>query len=160
MSQFPQGGTSGGHSGGGTPRLNPLGAGGPAPASTPAASPNPSSTSNPSPVPVTPSGPSPAGAPASPLAPASSKIRTFDQKLIGSRHEDKWQRTPNSTGHGAIHVKSFHCKLTDESLHYLDQQVNEWLDAHPQYEVKFVTTSIGEWTGKLKEPNLIVQVWV
>lgn len=95
-----------------------------------------------------------------PAVQPSSKIRTFDQKLMGSRHEDKWQRTPNATGHGAIHVKSFHCKLTDESLHYLDQQVNEWLDAHPQYEVKFVTTSIGEWTGKLKEPNLIVQVWV
>ena len=92
--------------------------------------------------------------------PPASKIRTFDQKLMSARHEDKWQRTPNATGHGAIHVKSFHCKLTEESLHYLDQQVNEWLDAHPQYEVKFVTTSIGEWTGKLKEPNLILQVWV
>jgi len=26
--------------------------------------------------------------------------------------------------------------------------------------VKFVTSAIGEWTGKLKEPNLIVMVWV
>lgn len=87
------------------------------------------------------------------------KIRAFTQSL-GSSHEDKWNRTPNTTGTGAIHVKSFHCKLTGDSLTYLDQQVNEWLDAHPQYEVKMVTTSIGEWTGKLKEPNLIVNVWV
>ncbi len=106
-----------------------------------------SSSSTPQPSP--PTGPQPV-----------SKIRTFDQKLISGRHEDKWQRTPNATGHGAIHVKSFHCKLTEESLHYLDQQVNEWLDAHPQYEVKFVSSTIGEWTGKLKEPNLILQVWV
>jgi len=90
---------------------------------------------------------------------ASSKIRAFAQSL-GSSHEERWSRTPNTTGTGAIHVKSFHCKLTGDSLTYLDQQINEWLDAHPQYEVKMVTTSIGEWTGKLKEPNLIVNVWV
>jgi hypothetical protein len=91
---------------------------------------------------------------------ASSKIRTFEQKLGAGRHEDKWTRTPNLTGSGAIHVKSFHCRLTGDSLEFLDQQVNEWLDAHPQYEVKMVTTSVGMWSGKLKEPNLIVNVWV
>lgn len=91
---------------------------------------------------------------------APSKIRTFEQKLRSIRHEDNWNRTPNSTGTGAIHVKSFHCKLTGDSLDFIDQQINEWLDAHPQYEVKLVTTSIGIWTGKLKEPNLIVNVWV
>lgn len=88
------------------------------------------------------------------------KIRTFEQKLRSLRHEDTWSRTPNANGTGAIHVKSFHCKLTGDSLEFIDQQINEWLDAHPQYEVKTVTTSIGTWTGKLKEPNLIVNVWV
>jgi len=88
------------------------------------------------------------------------KIQTFEQKLSSIRHEDSWQRTPNSNGTGAIHVKSFHCKLTGDSLEFLDRQINEWLDAHPQYEVKFVTSSIGTWTGKLKEPNMIVNVWV
>ncbi len=88
------------------------------------------------------------------------KIHTFEQKLRSIRHEDQWERTPNANGTGAIHVKSFHCKLTGDSLEFLDQQVNEWLDAHPQYEVKFVTSSIGIWTGKLKEPNMIINVWV
>jgi len=91
---------------------------------------------------------------------SSSKIRTFQQNLGGKRHEDSWQRTPNVTGSGAIHMKSFHCKLTGDSLTFLDQQINEWLDDHPQYEVKMVTTSVGDWTGKMKEPNLIVNVWV
>lgn len=91
---------------------------------------------------------------------AASKIRAFDQGLGNRRHEDNWNRSPNVTGTGAIHVKSFHCKLTGDSLDFLDEQINEWLDAHPQYEVKFVTTSVGEWTGKAKEPNLIVNVWV
>ncbi|MFK7758660.1 MAG: hypothetical protein AB8C13_01795 [Phycisphaerales bacterium] len=89
-----------------------------------------------------------------------SKITTFEQKLNNSRHEDSWTRSPNATGMGAIHVKSFHCRLTGDSLEFLDRQINEWLDAHPQYEVKMVTSSMGVWSGKLKEPNLIVNVWV
>lgn len=108
------------------------------------------------PLPITPAprpGPAPTDA-------GSPRIRALDQKLGGMRHEDSWKRSPNSTGTGAIHVKSFHCKLTGDALENLDRQVNEWLDAHPQYEVKFVTTTVGEWTGKLKEPNLIMQVWV
>jgi hypothetical protein len=108
------------------------------------------------PLDLTPQEPAPVAA----TSGGSSKIRTFEQKLGGGKHEDSWNRTPNATGTGAIHVKSFHCKLTGDSLDFLDQQVNEWLDAHPQYEVKFVTTAIGTWTGKLKEPNLIVNVWV
>ncbi len=95
-----------------------------------------------------------------PDADAPPKIRAFEQKLTGGKHEDSWTRSPNVTGTGAIHVKSFHCKLTGESLEFLDKQVNEWLDAHPQYEVKLVTSTVGEWMGKLKEPNLIIQVWV
>lgn len=91
---------------------------------------------------------------------APPKIHTFEQKLRSIKHEDSWNRTPNSTGTGAIHVKSFHCKLTGDSLEFIDQQINEWLDAHPQYEVKFVTSSIGTWTGKSKEPNMIINVWV
>ncbi len=91
--------------------------------------------------------------------PGKTKIRVFEQKL-GARHEDQWSRSPNVTGTGAIHVKSFHCKLTGDSLGFLDEQINLWLDAHPQYEVKLVTTSVGEWSGKMKEPNLVVNVWV
>ena len=91
---------------------------------------------------------------------APPKIRAFDTKLAGNKHEDSWNRSPNVTGTGAIHVKSFHCKLTGDSLENLDRQINEWLDAHPQYEVKQVTSTVGDWSGKLKEANLIVQVWV
>lgn len=77
-----------------------------------------------------------------------------------AKHEESWSRTPNTTGAGAIHVKTFNCKLTEDALRYMDQHINEWLDAHPQYEVKFVTSTVGILTGKLKEPHLICQVWV
>ncbi len=85
------------------------------------------------------------------------EIRALGQK---KRHEEDWSRTPNTTGTGAIHVKTFHTKLTDDALRYMDQSINEWLDAHPQYEVKFVNSTVGILTGKLKEPHLICQVWV
>ena len=89
---------------------------------------------------------------------SGSKISAFGGKP--KRHEDTWSRTPNTTGKGAIHTKTFHCKLTADALLYLDQCINEWLDAHPQYEVKFVSSTVGTISGKIKEPNLICQVWV
>lgn len=86
-----------------------------------------------------------------------TKIRAFEKER---RHEDEWNRTPNTTGTGAIHVRTFHSKLTDDALKYMDDLINEWLDAHPQYEVKYVTSTVGIVTGKTKEPHLICQVWV
>jgi hypothetical protein len=88
------------------------------------------------------------------------KIQAFEKSNSIGRTEDLWKRQTNKTGVGATHVKSFHAKLTGESLEFLDKQINEWLDAHPDHEVKFSTATVGEWTGKLREPNLIVQVWV
>jgi hypothetical protein len=123
-----------------------------------------------------PIGPRPVGPPPSigPAAGASApraetpeeappRIRAMDQRLggaSGTGRDESWKRSPNVTGTGAVHCKSFHCKLTGDSLENLDRQINEWLDAHPQYEVKFVTTCVGEWLGKLREPNLVVQLWL
>lgn len=118
--------------------------------------------------PIRPLGSSPQMSPASaratdtlPADPPKPKIQAFQQALGAKRHEDQWKRSPNATGTGAIHCKSFHSKLGDDALSFLDEQVNQWLDAHPQYEVKFVSTCVGEFAGKLgKEPHLVMQVWV
>ncbi|MHC4216954.1 MAG: hypothetical protein ACYSU7_00725 [Planctomycetota bacterium] len=88
---------------------------------------------------------------------ATKKITAFGKE---ARHEEKWARTPNLTGQGAIHVRTFHSKITEDALTYMDQTINEWLDAHPQYEVKFVNSTVGILSGKLKEPALLCQVWV
>ena len=86
-----------------------------------------------------------------------SKIQQFAQRQT---HEDNWNRTPNTTGKGAIHVKTFVAKLRLDAVEHLDQQVNEWLDAHPQYEVKFVTTAVGKLMGKTLEDAMFMSVWV
>ena len=143
-----------------TPQARP---GGLPPLGTKAPQVMPGGTPGPRPVASGPAAPPSNGGSMGGLPPeeAPPKIRAFDQKLAGgSKHEDHWSRSPNVTGTGAIHCKSFHCKLTGDSLENLDRQINEWLDAHPQYEVKRVTSTVGEWMGKLKEPNLIVQLWV
>jgi len=76
------------------------------------------------------------------------------------KESNPWARQPNTTGTGASHVKTFHSKLTDDALRYVDEQVNQWLDDNPEFEVKLVSTTIGTFTGKVKEPHLICQVWV
>jgi hypothetical protein len=85
------------------------------------------------------------------------KITAFG---IDTKEQSEWSRMPNTTGADAKHVRTFHSKLTDDALKYVDTQINEWLDEHPDYEVKLVTTTIGTFTGKTKEPHLICQVWV
>lgn len=96
-----------------------------------------------------------------PAGASPSKIQAFEQRLGSRKGEEQWKRTPTITGHGAVHVRSFHCKLSEDAMSFLDHQVNEWLDAHPEFEVKHVCTTSGEWQGKIgREAHLIVQVWV
>jgi hypothetical protein len=116
-------------------------------------------TGQPASPPSPPAG-APAAAPGGPPAAGTTQVSRIQSLGTHRHHEERWRRTPNATGTGAVHVKTFHCKLTEDALHFMDQAINEWLDGHPQYEVKFVTSSIGTFTGKLKEPALICQVWV
>ena len=75
-------------------------------------------------------------------------------------HEDNWARKTNVTKTGATHVKTFYCKLRPDAIQYLDDQINEWLDKHPEYEVKSVTSSVGKLVGKNIEDALFLNVWV
>ncbi|MEM6392362.1 MAG: hypothetical protein AAF797_06275 [Planctomycetota bacterium] len=100
-----------------------------------------------------------------PIDMASDEDRIKNAKLIRSSegrkpHEDHWTRTPNLTGKGAIHVKTFVSKLRLDAIDHLDEQVNEWLDLHPEYEVKFVTTTVGKLVGKIPEQAIFMNVWV
>lgn len=87
----------------------------------------------------------------------STKIQAFGVRKV---HAEHWQRTPNTPGTGAIHCKTFVAKLRMDAITHLDTQVNEWLDNHPEYEVKFVTTTVGTLFGKNKEEAMFMNVWV
>jgi len=100
--------------------------------------------------------------PATTTAPTGTVIKSVHAMGIqhsASDHEKEYKRAAIMTGNGACHIKSFHCHLSDDGLRHLDTRINDWLDAHGQYEVKFVTSNIGLWDGKTKDPELIVNVW-
>ena len=85
------------------------------------------------------------------------KIESFDRHH-GWRGD--WKRKTNKTGEGATHMRTFVSKLRLDAIEHVDEQINEWLDQNPEFEVKFVTASIGILTGKLKEEAMFVTVWV
>jgi hypothetical protein len=90
--------------------------------------------------------------------PNPSKIKAFSVAQEKS-HLTKFTRQTTVTGRGAIRVRTFHSRLSDESLAYMDDKINEWLDGHPDIEIKFTTTAIGQYDGKIKEPALVLNVW-
>ena len=90
-------------------------------------------------------------------SPPTSKIKAFG---VAGMHQDKsYKRKTYASGQGACRVRSFHGRLSDEGMAYMDDKINEWLDNHPDIEVKVVTTTIGQYEGKIKEPALVVNVW-
>ncbi len=68
-------------------------------------------------------------------------------------------RPLNQTGQGATRIRTFHARLSDGAVRHLDQQVNAWLDNHPEVEIKFANTTCGVWEGKHAEPSLILSLF-
>ena len=101
-----------------------------------------------------------AAAPETPVQNAedASGIHAFGAGITHGRKEVAFQRQPKPTGTGAVRVRTLDAKLTRAALELLDEQINTWLD-ESGYEVKFVTTTIGDLQGKVTEPHLIVNIW-
>ena len=89
----------------------------------------------------------------------SSKIRQQVLMGAGGAQRAAFKRTPVCNGRGSCRVRTFHGRMSDEGMAYMDDKINEWLDAHPEIEVKFVTTAIGMYDGKIREEALVVNVW-
>ncbi|MGH7179563.1 MAG: hypothetical protein ACREJC_19465 [Tepidisphaeraceae bacterium] len=89
--------------------------------------------------------------------PASKKIKAFGPE--SHRREHHWKRQAQVTGQGAVRVRSFHGKYSDQGMEYLDEAINEWLDNHPEVEVKFVTSTVAVFEGKIREPALVLNLW-
>ena len=89
-------------------------------------------------------------------APGPSKIK-FGADIGIKKHA--WKRPLKQGGMGATRVRTFHGKLSDQGLEYIDEAINVWLDEHPDIDVKFVTTNVGMFDGKFKDLALVVNVW-
>jgi hypothetical protein len=92
---------------------------------------------------------------------AAPKIQAFGVSMgsPNAHASHQWKRTPHVTGTGICRVKTFHGRLSDQGMDFLDTTINEWLDAHPEVDVKAVTTTTNLFDGKMKELALIVNIW-
>jgi hypothetical protein len=104
-----------------------------------------------------------------PVAPPRARLDLTVEPSPAPRHRgepaaanatERITRRLNITGKGATRCKTFIAKLRPDAIDNLDRQVNAWLEAHPDYEVKLVTTAIGELMAKTKEPALFMTVFV
>jgi hypothetical protein len=92
-------------------------------------------------------------------APPSERKIQFLGVAEGPHKRDKWKRPTTVNGTGATRVRSFHGKYSEQGLEYLDSAINDWLDNHPDIEVKFVTSTVMTFEGKIREPALVLNVW-
>jgi hypothetical protein len=97
-------------------------------------------------------------APPPPPPPAAPKpIIKFGPEAQRKTHT--WKRKTVINGTGACRVKSFRGKYSDQGLEHLDDTINEWLDANPDVEIKFVTSTVDLFEGKTREPALVLNLW-
>jgi hypothetical protein len=94
-----------------------------------------------------------------PMSAEPPKSKIHQMSAVGSLTPHSYKRSTHSNKTGAVRMRTFHCRLSEQGVDYLDQTVNDWLESHPDVEVKFTTSTIGLWDGKLKEPTLILNVW-
>ena len=88
----------------------------------------------------------------------SSRIQFSGGGLGAQDTEHKYQRILLN-GPAATRCRTFHCKLTDASFGHINEQINEWADAHEDVAIKFATSSVGVVEGKHNDPHLIITVF-
>ena len=60
---------------------------------------------------------------------------------------------------GATRCRTFHAKLNDGAVAYMNNQINEWADENPEVSIKYAASTIGVWEGKKADPHLILSVF-
>lgn len=78
--------------------------------------------------------------------------------LAAAFSDDRYDRPLNKTGQGATRCRTFHAKLNDGAIGFMNEQINEWLDGNTDIEIKSSSSTIGVFEGKSSEPHLILTV--
>jgi DNA-directed RNA polymerase subunit RPC12/RpoP len=89
----------------------------------------------------------------------ATQIRTFASASSLERNKAEYKRPLNADGEGATRIRTFHTRLGNNAMSFLDEQINEWVDENPDIVVKFSTSTVGMVEGKKTEPHLIISVW-
>ncbi|MGB0715230.1 MAG: hypothetical protein ACPGXK_05090 [Phycisphaerae bacterium] len=79
--------------------------------------------------------------------------------LAGAWDDSNYKRALMSDGKFATRCRTFHCKLAESALQFMNQQINDWVDSNDKIAIKFATSTIGVFEGKHAEPHLMVTVF-
>lgn len=82
--------------------------------------------------------------------PASAQAGAVSKKVALAVSDN----APRITG-----LKTFYTKLHPGALDFIDEQVAEWLKAHPSVQIKQTNVTVGEVQAKKTEPNIILSIW-
>lgn len=90
--------------------------------------------------------------------------RTGEKGGIGAARsmeadDSKLHRKVRDTGQGATRCRTFHSKLNESALAYMNEHINEWVDKHDDVDIKFASTVVGVFEGKHPEPNLLITLF-
>lgn len=91
----------------------------------------------------------------------SSMVRSFAGAgtAVGEKADRQFKRPLAGKDQGATRCRTFHAKLAAGAIVYLDDQINEWIDGHPEVFIKTVSTTVGLFEGKHQEPHLMVTIF-
>jgi hypothetical protein len=92
---------------------------------------------------------------------SATQIRSFGgESQVGANYDDAGlDRPPDPASPTATRCRTFHAKLNEGAVSFMNRQVNEWTDANPEVTIKFATSTIGVFEGKKADPHLILTVF-
>ncbi len=92
---------------------------------------------------------------------SSSRIRAAEgtRGSADALDDTRYKRPLRPDNVGATRCRTFHCRISQGAIDFMNNQMNEWLDQSPEITLKFVTSTIGMFEGKHTEPNIIMTVF-
>ena len=93
---------------------------------------------------------------------SQSRIRAATTATLGSVggwDDTRFNRQLDPRAVFSTRCRTFHSKLSEAALEFMNNQINEWLDGHDEITIKFATSTIGLFEGKHTEPNLIMTLF-
>lgn len=79
--------------------------------------------------------------------------------VSGMWSDARFQRKLDPQSPNATRCRTFHAKLSEAAIDFMNNQINDWIDANPDIVIKYATSCIGPFEGKHTEQNLIITVY-
>ncbi len=93
--------------------------------------------------------------------PAATQVRSMSETQLGmgAFDESGLGRTLEPNAPSATRCRTYHAKLNDGAIAYMNREINEWVDSNANIRIKFATSTIGVYEGKRADPHLIVTLF-